>query len=100
MGQWMGRLGKRAARLGRQGMDLLCPPRCLQCEAELPAEYGDMLLCTACCEALGPANWPGCPRCGALEDADWAMSAAGCPACHNVPLRFQTVIPLGPYDGA
>ncbi|MGO8691173.1 MAG: ComF family protein [Thermoguttaceae bacterium] len=100
VGQWIGRLGKRAARLGRQGIDLLCPPRCLHCEAELPPEYGEMLLCTACCEALGPANWPGCPRCGALEDADWAMSAAGCPACHNLRLRFQTVIPLGPYDGA
>ena len=59
-----------------------------------------MLLCTACCEALGPANWPGCPRCGALEDADWATSAAGCPACRNVKLHFQRVIPLGPYDGA
>ena len=40
------------------------------------------------------------PRCGALEDADWATSPAGCPACHNLRLRFQTVIPLGPYDGA
>ena len=81
VGQWIGRLGKRTVRLGRQGMDLLCPPRCLYCEAELPEEYGELLLCTVCCEALGPADWPGCPRCGALEEADWATSPTGCPAC-------------------
>jgi ComF family protein len=28
------------------------------------------------------------------------MSAAGCPNCSHRGLHFQTVIPLGPYDGA
>ena len=81
-------------------MDLLCPPRCVYCQAELPEQYGELLLCTVCCEALGPADWPGCPRCGALEEADWATSPTGCPACAHVNLHFQTVIPLGPYVGA
>ena len=89
-----------ATNLGRQGMDLLCPPRCLHCDVELPAKHGELLLCTPCCEALGPETWPGCPRCGALEEADWATAPEGCPACSRVELHFQGVIPLGSYDGA
>ncbi len=96
---WIERLAQRAAALAGRGMDLLCPPRCWHCDAELPelpAEDHPLMLCQPCCDALGPESWAGCHRCGALEEA----GPDGCPACRHMKLHFHGVIPLGPYDGA
>ena len=80
-------------------MDLLFPPQCLHCEAELPPEHGPMLLCKHCCLLLGPESWPGCRRCGLLEAAEVELAPTDCDACRKARLQFDGVIPLGAYDG-
>jgi ComF family protein len=90
-------LRPRAGGWARMGLNLLFPPRCACCEAEIPPDDGPLLLCGPCCLALGPEVWPGCRRCGAwLSDAD---AAGGCPFCQDVRLAFDAVFPLGRYDG-
>jgi ComF family protein len=97
MADWADRLQGGIARIARSGCDLLFPPRCVCCQADL-YDGGDWLLCAPCLERLAPAVWPGCRRCGGqvLEEGPLADR---CPFCQNLPLRFDTVITLGSYHG-
>jgi ComF family protein len=85
-------------RLGQTAMDLLFPPRCAYCDADLPGEHDHLLLCEKCRASLGPETWPGCPRCGALATGTGPPPQT-CPACRGFQLEFDTVLPLGAYDG-
>jgi ComF family protein len=101
-GRWSGaarRLRGAAARLARCGVNLLFPPRCAACQADLPDDADHLLLCQTCTESLAPAEWPGCRRCGALLAKNPAGAIPECTFCQDVPLRFDAVFPLGGYDG-
>ena len=88
---------------GRAGLDLLFPPRCACCDADLPeAGLSDdppdrILLCEDCRRLLGPELWPGCQRCGATGAPDQPASRR-CGLCRNTNLRFDTAVPLGGYS--
>jgi len=94
---WGRRLRTAAGGACRAGLNLLFPPLCACCQAELPSNGSDGLLCGGCSQTLAPANvW--CPRCGALDvPADEVTS--GCVLCHRTQFHFETVVPLGLYDG-
>jgi ComF family protein len=90
-------LRPRAATWARMGLNLLFPPRCAACDAELLPQDDPLLLCGPCCLVLGPEVWQGCRRCGAwLSDRD---AAGGCPFCQDMSLAFDAVFPLGRYEG-
>jgi ComF family protein len=56
------------------------------------------MVCDECCQRLGPETWAGCSRCGA-SIAPGGDAAATCRHCQNFRLHFETVVPLGIYDG-
>ncbi len=85
--------------LGRACLGLVFPPRCALCDIELPPDHDEVLLCVDCCYSLGPDQWLGCPRCGAPQTPG-ADPRAICRSCQGFSLHFDTVVPLGAYDGA
>ncbi len=90
------RLRQTSARLAALGLNLLFPPRCVNCNAELPEDLPENAdgprLCDNCLLLLGPVTWPCCPACGAF-----GVPAGECLWCRKATLRFDTVIPLGGY---
>jgi len=89
-------LGSWASVCRRVGLNLLFPPRCVSCDAELSGTEEGPLLCGECREALCPVDWVACRRCGAAAGAD-PPPPESCPWCNRFPLRFDVVVPLGPY---
>ena len=92
-------LRRGVAAWRRQSLDLLFPPQCANCDAEMPCQREDLLLCDRCRGALGPENWPCCGRCG----AGVASQADPCEPCRRSRHRqwsFDRVVPLGPYRDA
>ena len=55
------------------------------------------MLCTMCRAAVTPPHGPGCPRCGAFAPAD--TQDGKCLYCRDFCLAFDTVVPLGLYEG-
>lgn len=83
-------------RLGTALLNLVFPPRCARCTADLPPEYGSTL-CEECSRILAPEVWSGCPRCGAaIPESDSPVK--NCPSCQDFRLHFDGVYPLGAYE--
>ena len=74
-------------------VDLLFPPRCVNCDADLSEGSDGLQLCADCRLMLGPRIWPCCPACGAA-----GKPAGRCPWCRKARLKFDAVIPLGSYN--
>jgi ComF family protein len=89
------RLADFLASAGRHGLDLLLPPQCVGCRAELADSKGGILLCTACIKAIVPTDWSRCRRCAATTP----RPVDTCPWCRRHDLRFDAVAPLGRYGG-
>ena len=100
MTSWVRGLRHGMGGLAVAGCDLLFPPQCVSCEAELPDGGGEFPFCPECLKQFGPAVWHGCRRCGSevreVVDADAAQNSAD--SARRAALRFDTVIPLGAYD--
>jgi ComF family protein len=91
--------------------DLLFPPSCASCAAELDEANGggrDVRLCDACLEEMEIFSEPMCTRCGApvpgvLADegqvATKPRARAGCYRCGSRKLWFDETVALGHYDG-
>jgi len=92
--QRSGRLKQQAARLALGGLNLLFPPRCVNCDAELPVPEDEdgHRLCADCRRLLVPEVWPCCPACGAAGEPK-----GNCPWCRKAPLKFDAVVTLGGY---
>lgn len=92
------RFGGLLARLAegwKVGLNLLFPPRCLYCEADLTAVQDGPILCTQCRETLAPSDWTYCRRCGAAVPPD--AQAESCGICRGTRLHFDRVVSLGDY---
>ena len=61
----------------RRLLDVLIPPRCLSCRAELDVETG---LCAACWQELHLIESPSCPATGLPLVGEWAETVASLPA--------------------
>lgn len=95
-----GPLGRLTARLRRAGgglLDVLLPPRCLGCEAEV-AQQGT--LCPSCFGGLSVITAPFCTRCGVpfAHAAQAGTEAETCPRCRNRPPAFRQARAALRYD--
>jgi predicted amidophosphoribosyltransferase len=102
-----------AAKAMRRGLaDLLFPPSCANCAAELDEKTcadHDVSLCDGCLEEMEIFSEPMCGRCAApvpaiLRAADStgqdSRSRAGCYRCSKRKLWFDQTVALGAYDGS
>lgn len=87
---------RRTALWPRYGLDLLFPPRCAHCDSELPPPTNELMLCKGCRDALSPADWVYCLRCGAGLPPGQPPPES-CELCRRGPLEFDAVVSLGPY---
>jgi ComF family protein len=101
-----------AANVVRRGLaDLLFPPSCLSCAAELdersPARR-DVHLCDGCLDEMEMFSGPMCARCGAPlpgialgenRAATKPRARNGCYRCSGRKLWFDETVALGHYDG-
>jgi len=90
------RLRAGLAQWTRKGLNLLLPPRCAGCGAELSDGRDDILICDDCRLLLGPESGPWCGRCGAIGATE--APQGGCLLCRDTPLWFDSVIALGVYQ--
>ena len=81
--------------LGRTGADLLLPPRCVLCDAELE-ENESVQICRGCTLELQGEPSPACGRCGMNTAAAGAME---CPDCRSRRFRFDRTFRYGEYQG-
>lgn len=56
------------------------------------------MLCPQCVQLIAPELPACCPWCGAILP-EGIQPSEDCPACKDFPLKFDTVFPLGRYDG-
>ena len=82
--------------LFRAYFNLLLPPSCVYCQADLDDLSSNIYLCKKCLAKLGPNRWLGCRRCGATVAED-SLTSEHCPNCDNRKLHFDSVIVLGSY---
>jgi predicted amidophosphoribosyltransferase len=100
-----------AARfLGRGVANLVFPPCCVSCDAELDETTmaSNASLCEACLEQMEFFDGPTCERCGAPvpfarpENGDGippVRKVAGCYRCRRRKIWFDSTIALGLYGG-
>jgi len=100
MGSAPNRLPRWATQWATQwrtcGLNLLFPPRCVCCDAEMPGVEDDVLLCRACRGELALEDWAYRLRCGAPASPD-GPAPKSCPMCETARLRFDAVVSLGAY---
>ena len=82
---------------GRGLLDLALPPRCLHCDGDFQSR-GNIMLCPPCVQLIAPELPTTCGRCGAVLP-DGVEPSDRCPACQDFRLKFDSVYPLGRYDG-
>jgi competence protein ComFC len=78
-------------------LDLLYPPRCVHCAADLPLRPGELLICRDCQRRLAPPRSPACRRCGTLVPPGFP-SPGRCRRCKHRRLAFSAVVALGKYE--
>jgi len=89
---WLSLLGRAAGRLAGEGLDLVCPPRCVFCRADVPeAGAGPAVVCDDCARRLG-SDVSRCPACGAPS-----ASAAECRRCRGRCRDWDGIVVLAAY---
>lgn len=91
------RLRSALLSTGRAGLDLIYPPVCTCCSAELESSEDGLLLCGTCRNDLVSPKM-ACPACGLTVPAS-NMSIADCSQCRENRNRFRGVARLGTYEG-
>ena len=92
MKAWLSMLGRATGRLAGQGLDLVCPPRCVFCQADVddpPA--GPAVVCADCSRRL-QSDVARCPACGHP-----AGSAAECRRCRGRCRDWDGIVVLTSY---
>jgi len=89
---WIANFRERAGRLMGQGLDLLCPPRCLFCRVDVAdPENAAAVVCDDCAGRLTEGR-DRCLACGG------PLTAGECPCggrCHD----WDGIVVLAGYDG-
>lgn len=92
MKAWLSFLGRSAGRLAGQGLDLVCPPRCVFCRADVPEPArGPAVVCDGCARRFA-SDVSRCLACGAP-----ASSAADCRRCHGRCRDWDGIAVLSAY---
>lgn len=92
------RLAAPARRAWDVGLDLVFPPTCASCDAQLLDAAGRVMLCALCREQL-IGRGPICLRCGLAVPPEWP-SAEDCPICRKAKWRIDGLVRLGGYEAA
>jgi ComF family protein len=79
-----------------QLVDLLYPPQCAWCEADIPAATDAIALCADCRTKLAPPIEHQCQRCSAAL-AYVPEFGEDCMYCRASQFRFQRVVAMGNY---
>jgi ComF family protein len=79
-------------------LNLLFPPRCVCCYADYFDTQDHQTVCPKCIRRLVPEKWTGCRHCGATIP-DELPESDNCAHCRTPDRLFDTVIPLGGYQG-
>src|SRR5690242_2766882 len=80
------RVSSAARLVGGGVLDLIFPPSCVSCAAELEdrvARQTDVALCDECIEKIELFYEPMCPRCGAPVPSVGARKPEGCYRCRG-----------------
>ncbi|QDS98311.1 ComF family protein [Adhaeretor mobilis] len=84
-----------------RALDLVFPPTCLACEADLSnvtwQQLGGMF-CESCRESLILLEEPICPRCASRVPEVHGVRL-DCGVCQKQALRIDRTVAVGPYDG-
>ncbi|MHB8898368.1 MAG: ComF family protein [Thermoguttaceae bacterium] len=83
--------------LQQWAVDLLLPPRCACCDADLPAPQ-PVSLCDSCLQRLGDPDEPFCQGCGSPTPP--GRHGNSCLECSRGRFRFDSVVILGAYRGS
>ncbi len=84
------------AGVARAAFELVLPPRCAWCLADVQPSDDEPLLCEECRREMLGRTTERCPRCGGAVTG----AAARCPRCHDRRLHFDHVFALGSYTDA
>lgn len=84
--------------IGHRTLDLLFPPICVSCQADLDGMDRGINLCEACRKQLQIATWPTCLRC-ASRVPEIPEPVSDCGHCREDKLRFDHALTLGSYEG-
>ncbi len=90
-------LGLQLRRLLTLGADLLLPPACNFCGADLPSLAEPPLFCSACRQAFRTLQGAVCRRCAAPVAPDHRED--DCLRCRDRRYHFQAAVALGVYQG-
>ena len=90
-------LGRGLGRLLTLGTDLLLPPACNFCGADLPSLAEPPLFCDPCRQAFLTIEGAVCRRCAAPTGP--GRVEADCPRCRDRRYHFQAALALGVYQG-
>ncbi len=88
---WLQNIGSRA-------LDLLFPPICISCHADIDEIQQEINLCGACRNQLQFVTWPTCLRCAARVP-EIPGPIPDCGHCRDDKLRFDRALTLGSYEG-
>jgi len=83
-------------RMGGRAVNLLFPPRCVYCDAQIEDYLAGPLLCGPCLATLDASDTPRCRRC-AMSVPAGTQSAESCARCRGAKLPFEAVLVLGQY---
>jgi len=84
--------------IGNRALDLLFPPICVSCQADIDEVMQGINLCQFCREQIQMVTWPTCLRCAArVPEIPGPVSECG--HCRDDKLRFDRVLTLGSYEG-
>ena len=90
------RVGDSLVNLASGGLDLLFPPRCAYCRADIAELEDHVPICAECCRRLVPEKWIGCRHCGGAISGD-EETPDHCSLCKDPPLLFDRVVTIGEY---
>ena len=83
----------------RAGINLLLPPRCVYCDADMLDPADAIFLCEECRNSLAPPTRARCRRCGSVVPQVEGLSPPeDCPRCRELRLRLDAAVALGCYE--
>ncbi len=85
-------------RVRESTLDLLFPPSCAACYADMEEMPDRIFLCQTCRDLVPRVTWPVCRRCAARVPTI-PGDVSECGHCRGDKLRFDRALALGSYEG-
>ena len=89
----------KIVKMVRRVIDLIYPPQCACCRADVAEAEAEVDLCEECRKRLIPLIWTPCPRCGGLAEGT-VDPQKGCASCAATRFHFDGAVAIGSYHPA